>query len=558
MEKASYHRLLLRQIRRYVRNDLEEELAPFFESVSAFYIESEKERRLAEHILDVNSKELEAANKELQRRHQEMHDSILNALNVGLFAVDPNGKIIFSNHSASALLGMGEGDLVGKNIQSFVVGGKMAHGIETGDVSGRQEGDARLRNAQDAEIPIRYSAYPMLDNGIAKGTVFSFHDISLEQKRQELIDVQQLALESSATMMLIADANGHIQYANAEFIRFSGYSQEEIEGKDTRLIADETINDPAVIEECWKSVRAGQAWEGELLARTNKGGTYYEELTLTPLIEKGQVTHYVVVKKNITERIRVQEELKQARDEAITAMNQAQEANRAKDTFLSNMSHELRTPLNAIIGFSQILLAKADTSPTVKGLIDKIHISGKNLLLLVNSILDFSKIESGKMEIHKFSFLMHELINEVKILIEPMADKRSLQIAYLIPQEVSVYADRQLIKQVAVNLLSNAIKFSPEGGRVEFGYRVSDANHEFCVVDQGPGIPPEKFESLFEPFVQIREHQSDAVKGTGLGLSIVKKIIQMHGGKIWIESVVGSGSRFCFTIPLQRQIDKVG
>ena len=243
------------------------------------------------------------------------------------------------------------------------------------------------------------------------------------------------------------------------------------------------------------------------------------------------------------------EDIKTARDDAISAMHEAQEANRAKDSFLSSMSHELRTPLNAIIGFSQVLLAKPDTVSTVKPFIEKILFSGKNLLTLVDTILDFSKIEAGKMVLSVIPFKVGALIEEIEILTEPMAQKKGLTIKTEWDDQVTVHADRQLIKQALVNLLVNAIKFSPENSTVELRH-VSQAGSEcFSISDHGRGISKEKIAELFEPFVQVREHQSHSIKGTGLGLSIVKKIVELHNGQVWVESVEGEGSTFFVSLP---------
>ena len=250
------------------------------------------------------------------------------------------------------------------------------------------------------------------------------------------------------------------------------------------------------------------------------------------------------------EELLEREELRNARDEAIMEKEIAIAANRAKDTFLSNMSHELHTPLNAINGFSQILLAKADTPESAKRFIEKIHISGNNLLSLVNTILDFSKIEAGKMELHYAPFSINDLLKEVQILVESMAHKKNLALELLLNIELTLYADRQLIKQVFVNLLSNAIKFSPEGETITLMHRTDDDSNIFGIVDHGHGIPEDKIATLFDPFVQIREHQNESIKGSGLGLSIVKKIIELHHGKAWIESTVGAGSSFYFSLPI--------
>lgn len=248
------------------------------------------------------------------------------------------------------------------------------------------------------------------------------------------------------------------------------------------------------------------------------------------------------------EELRAQEELRASRDEAIMAMNQAKEANKAKDAFLSNMSHELRTPLNAIIGFSQILMAKQETPEPIKIFISKINIAGKNLLSLVNTILDFSKIEAGKMEVHKAPLRMNDLVEEIKVLIEPMAMKKNLMFLVRMEEDIEVFADRQLIKQAMLNLITNAIKFSPNGETITLEHHHEEEREIFAICDHGYGIPPDKIATLFDPFVQIREHQSDAIKGTGLGLTIVKKIIELHEGNIWVESVEGEGSCFYYSL----------
>lgn len=552
MSEKQYHRLLERQLRRFVKPGQMDGLESFLESISQFYVDAENERRLLERTLDINSKELEEANKILRQKHEEMHNSILNALNVGLFATNFFGKIIFANESAKFIAH--RQDIVGMDVSGLVQSTEIDDIIEYGIAQGKVEGEGSIQTEYMA-VPISFSATEIRHNSETTGYVFSIQDLSREQKREELINLQQLALESTTTMMVIADNDGAIQYANGEYLRFSGYDFEELIGEDERFILDPKINSELLVQECWEKVKQGEMFEGEVLAQKKNGDVYFEDLSLTPLIQKGKITHYVAVKKDISERVRAQEELKMARDEAIMAMNQAKEANRAKDTFLSSMSHELRTPLNAIIGFSQILMAKSDTPAATKTFVEKIMISGKSLLSLVNTILDFSKIEAGKMEIHLAPFFLKDLIDEVRILIEPMVEKKNLHLMLPNSNELILDADRQLIKQVLVNLLTNAIKFSQEGKTVEIECQKLEHHVQIAIIDQGLGIPKDKIASLFDPFVQIREHQSDSIKGTGLGLSIVKKIVELHAGEIWVESVVGEGSHFCFTIPLAHKCD---
>jgi PAS domain S-box-containing protein len=549
VEAQNYHRLLQRQIRRFVPGESQAQLGSFFEQISEFYNNAEQERRLLETTLDLNSKELEEANRRLRQQHEAMHNSILNALSIGLFAIDNHGKIIFANDSAHHLFGVNVGLLVGLQLLTFVDDQKIADIVEYGASFGRQEGESTLSDSHNHKIPIHYSAYPIVHDKQISGTVFSFSDITLEQKRQELIDLQQLALESMATMMIIADYKGYIQYANNEFVRVSGYDAHELIGEDSRYIIDPSINDIDIVQACWKAVNAGEIWEGEILAQTKSGNVYFEELSITPLVVRGVVSDFVAVKKDISERIRTQEELKLARDEAIMAMNEAKEANRAKDAFLSNMSHELRTPLNAINGFSQVLIARADTPEKVKVFLQKIYVSGLHLLSLVNTLLDFAKIESGKTELFLSSLGVDEIVNDVEILVSPMLDEKKLRLIKKIDQEILVTADRQLLMQVLINLVGNAIKFSPKDEKILISCRYEENWAVFSVIDHGAGIAPDKIATLFDPFVQVREAQNDSIKGTGLGLSIVKKIVELHGGEVWIKSTQGKGSAFYFSLP---------
>ncbi|MEZ0323783.1 MAG: HAMP domain-containing sensor histidine kinase [Hydrogenothermaceae bacterium] len=232
---------------------------------------------------------------------------------------------------------------------------------------------------------------------------------------------------------------------------------------------------------------------------------------------------------------------------------------RSKDLFLANMSHELRTPLNAIIGFSQILSKRKDIPENIKPYIEKINIAGKTLLELINNVLDFSKLESGKIKLNPILFNIDELLNEVKAIIEPLAKGKGLdfQIKNLCDDK-NCYVDRTLLKQVLINLLSNGVKFTSTGGKVELEVKEYDESKvQFSVCDTGVGISEEDIKKLFQPFVQLENPMQKSVKGTGLGLVIVKKIVELHGGNIWVESKLGEGTCFRFVIPknINKEID---
>lgn len=239
----------------------------------------------------------------------------------------------------------------------------------------------------------------------------------------------------------------------------------------------------------------------------------------------------------------------------IQLVDQVERASQSKDMFLANMSHELRTPLNAIIGFSQILGMNQALPENLKPYIQKIGVAGNNLLTLVNTILDFAKLEAGKLTFKPEITLMSGVLRDVATIIEPMAAKKMITFSYPEVISLGLYLDRQLIHQVLLNLLSNAIKFTPESGTVNITVDFDDEKrvYRFGVCDTGIGIEAKDIAMLFDPFTQVENPFQKASKGTGLGLAISKRIVEdLHGGRLWVESEVGKGSCFYFTIPVSQ------
>jgi signal transduction histidine kinase len=229
-------------------------------------------------------------------------------------------------------------------------------------------------------------------------------------------------------------------------------------------------------------------------------------------------------------------------------------ANRHKSEFLANMSHELRTPLTAIIGFSEVLSEKlfGELNDKQNEYMDDIVSSGRHLLSLINDILDLSKVEAGRMELDLTKFDLPTAIDNALILVRERATRHGIMLRHTVDEQLGeVLGDERKFKQILLNLLSNAVKFTAEGGHIDVDAALTNGAVEISVSDTGIGIATENQETIFEEFRQVGTDFSKKREGTGLGLTLTRKFVELHGGKIWVESAVGKGSTFTFTLPLQ-------
>jgi GAF domain-containing protein/anti-sigma regulatory factor (Ser/Thr protein kinase) len=230
---------------------------------------------------------------------------------------------------------------------------------------------------------------------------------------------------------------------------------------------------------------------------------------------------------------------------------QIEAANRHKSEFLANMSHELRTPLNAIIGFSEVLQERlfGELNEKQAEYTSDILTSGQHLLSLINEILDLSKVEAGRMELELASFDLPLAIENARTFVRERAVKHGITLDVDVDDRLGGYiGDERKIKQILLNLLSNAVKFTPEGGRICITANKTENGAEISVSDTGIGIPPAEQPTIFEEFRQVGGDYAHKKEGTGLGLTLAKKFVELHGGKIWVESEVGRGSTFTFTL----------
>ena len=364
---------------------------------------------------------------------------------------------------------------------------------------------------------------------------------------------QKFALDEHAIVSM-TDLNGTITYANARFCEVSGYKLEELLGQTHRIVKS-GYHPAEVFVEMWQTITSGKVWHGEVKNRRKDGGHYWVSATIVPLMGADGLPHqYIGIRTDIS----ANKALEQSLQEAKTA---ADAANKAKSEFLANMSHEIRTPMNGVIGMTELALDTALDS-TQRGYLNTVKSSAHALLVILNDILDFSKIEAGKLEIEDIAFNPRQTIGDALKAVEVRAGKKGLNLRGIWPQDLPthVMGDPGRIRQVLTNLCDNAIKFTEQGGiTVAVSLKVVDADTfemEVAVTDTGVGIPASKQQLIFAAFSQADTSTTRRFGGTGLGLTISTRLVELMGGRIWVESVEGVGSTFYFTSRLGRAAEQ--
>lgn len=377
-------------------------------------------------------------------------------------------------------------------------------------------------------------------------------DVTEKKKAEKEIRKLSLAVEQSPASIVITDINGNIEYVNSKFCELTGYSSEEVIGKNPRIF--KYGDTPKIYyQNLWNTIKSGKEWRGDFLNRKKNGELFWEFASISPIKDdKDNIINFLAVKEDITERKNAEEELKIAKEKA-------EEMNRFKSVFLANMSHELRTPMVAMLGYSEILKNEIENQ-NLQELANEIYESSHRLMNTLNLILDLSRIEANKEVINLTELDIVSVAVEEFEFFKQLAARKKLQLKTELPDEpIITLLDERMLRQIISSLTSNAVKFTNEGNvSLSISKEYEDPYKQHVVIkisDTGIGIPRNNQSTIFDAFRQISEGFSRIFKGTGLGLTVAKKFVEMMHGSINVESEFGIGSAFIVKFPVIRRFE---
>jgi PAS domain S-box-containing protein len=482
------------------------------------------------------------------RRQKRYVESLVEINPTAIVTVDRDGNVTSWNLAAEELFGYSRDEAIGRNLDDLVVGRddlrREAVRYEQVLRAGRFHTVTQRARRDGTLADVELIVVPVIEEGEPTGYLVIYHDISQLQRQKQYY---QSLLEVSPTAIVTVDPDHKVTSWNPAAEKLFAYSRKEAIGRDVDSLV---ANTEAVHDEAVRLNRQTEAGEVRLTTRrTRKDGSLVDvDVRAAPIRVGDQMVGLYALYHDISE-------LQRARE-------QAEAATQAKSAFLAMMSHEIRTPMNAVIGMTG-LLVDTDLTPEQRSYAEVIRSSGEALMAVIDDILDFSKIEAGRLELERRPFDLRSCVESALELVAAGASAKGLDLAYLFDRGLpsAIVGDATRLRQILINLLNNAIKFTDTGEVVVSvdGEALGSGEGEvgrhrlhFAVRDSGIGIPEDRLGRLFESFSQVDASTTRRYGGTGLGLAISKRLSELMGGTIWVESRVGEGSTFHFTIQAEQ------
>ncbi len=533
-------------------------------------------------VLDVTK--LKLAELALLESEKKFKDLILN-MEVGVLLHNLDAEVLLSNPTALELLGLTEEQITGKisfNLDWNIINENgepfsidfhpVLHAINTGKpIKGVIVGvkHSKMRD----RVWLLVDAIPQFSTeGFVHQVVCTFVDISARKRAEdELLKISK-AIEQSPASVVITNYEGKIEYVNPKFSEASGFSYEEAIGENPRILKS-GLTPKEYYYDLWNKITNGQVWMGEFLNKNKNGELYWESSSISPIFNNnGTITHYIAVKEDITLRKQNENEIQRLITDLTIEKNiveqnslkihilneELKQLNATKDKFFSIISHDLKNPFVTLLNMSEFLINNIDKIQVTErnNILKSINESSKHTYKLLENLLHWARNQMGIIQFLPEELDLYELGFNSVYINQAQASEKNITLINMIQPDSLAICDRNMIQTVFRNLLSNAIKFTPKGGEVEIGavtnpsegFEPSEGYIHIYVKDSGVGLTKATIEKFFKIEENVSSIGTIGESGTGLGLILCKEFVEKHGGKIWVESEVGKGSMFWFSL----------
>jgi PAS domain S-box-containing protein len=474
---------------------------------------------------------------------------------------DKDGRIIWMNEASERILGYDLKEMKGKAFGTMLLGEETdmkVHELAVEKIKNKEPYEVELKVYKKDHTPIWafFANSPLLNEmGDVERQITVVVDVSARKKAEGELKMLSLVASNTTSGVVINDKNGNVEWINNAFEKITGYNLADVKDRHLGDTLKGELTDVSIIERSRELSRNKQSFEVDLLAYRKDGQPLWISVINSVILNaNGEVDKYIEVIIDITAKKKVELEL-------IAAKEQALQLNRAKDMFISVMSHEIRTPLNAVIGMANLLVEDQGNDSQNENL-SILKFSADNLMNLINDLLDFTKIETGNVQLEKAPVDLRKAVWGVTNSLQFKAAEKGIYLKNKISEAVpqTIMGDSARLIQILLNLVGNAVKFTEKGG-VTIDISVLEENAKsvrlrFAVTDTGIGIANDKLSTIFESFKQAEADTTRKYGGTGLGLAISKRLVELHDSRINVDSVVGQGSTFWFTITFNKANSK--
>jgi PAS domain S-box-containing protein len=480
------------------------------------------------------------------KESEEKYRMLVENTHALLFSTDTRGKFTYLNEAAANTLGSAVDKILGRFYLQFVHPDDRNHVHDSftkqlTHASPDHFIEFRYINKNGDIGWLRFLVNPIIINSELVGLNGVALNITQTKLAEEELTKLKRAIEQSSISVIITDNKGSIEYVNPYFTELTGFTSDEVKGKNPRLLKS-GLHSESFYKQLWGDITSGKDWQGEMYNRKRNGECYWQQTVISPLVNRqGAITHFVAIQEDVSEKKKLIEDL-------IAAKENAEEMNKIKSLFFANMSHELRTPMIGILGNAELLEMEIDNDEHLK-MIQTIRRSALRLHETLNSILDISKIEVEGVQKSTRPVEINNVVGECINLFNAVAAEKGLEINFIKNNEsIKINSDDNLLTKVLNNLLNNAVKYT-DHGKIIIRTQLINNKARIEIEDTGIGIDPEYLNIIFEPFRQTSEGYSRRYEGTGLGLTITKKFVEVLGGTISVVSTKDKGSIFIVDIP---------